>query len=247
MMQKLIFTAAVAAFGFAASANAQTRDWSGWYAGVNAGQGDKAEFDLNAALLVPATTNFFPPMLGGRTFNTVRTFEGDGAVYGVQGGYNFQRGAFVYGVEADLQTSDIESTISIPGAPGGAASNPTGFTDLTFGVDYLSTLRGRAGVTIGPVLAYGTAGLALGKVEFDRNYRVGTGEIRDSADSNRSGSVYGAGVDIALTERISVGAEYSKVELGEDDFDTSYSDGTIGRATIDTQFELIRARANLRF
>ena len=104
-----------------------------------------------------------------------------------------------------------------------------------------------AGVTFGRVLAYGTAGLAYGKVEFDRNYRVGANEIRDSADSNRSGTVYGGGADIALTDRFSVGAEYSKVELGEDDFGTSYSDGTIGRATIDTEFELVRVRANLRF
>jgi len=246
-MYKLLLAVAAAALGVTSAAEAETRDWSGWYAGVNAGQADPATFDLEAALLLPTTTTFFPVPLRGRTFVTRRSFEGDGSAYGVQGGYNVQRGAFVYGGEVDFQTTDIESSISIAGAPGGAANNPTGFTDLAFGIDYITTARARGGFALGPVLAYGTAGVAVGKVEFDRNYRVDSNEIRDSAESTRLGFVYGGGAELAVTERFSIGAEYSKVELGEDEFNTIYTDGTVGLARIDTEFDVIRARVNLRF
>ncbi|MFN7165040.1 MAG: outer membrane protein, partial [Hyphomonas sp.] len=232
-MQKLILAAAVAALGIPSAAQAQTHDWSGWYAGANIGKGDKADFDLSAELQISPTTTFFPAPLAGGTFPTNRTFSGDGTVGGLQGGYNFQQGMLVFGGEADINLSDVGTSISIPGAPGGAANNPDGFTDLAYGVDYYSTARARAGLAFGRFLPYATAGLAIGKVEFDRNYRVGANQVTDSASSTRTGSTYGAGLDVALTDRMSVGAEYSKIDLGSDSFDTSYSDGTIGRATID--------------
>lgn len=246
-MKKLVFCAAVAALGVTGAAQAQAHDWGGWYAGVNAGEGSEADFALDAALDVDAATTFFPAPLAGRTFPTTRTFSGDGFVGGVQGGYNVQSGPLVFGGEVDLQTSDVGSAISIPNAPGGAAGNPTGFTDLEFGVEHFATARARAGYAFDRLLVYGTGGVAYGKVEFDRNYRVGAGEVRDSASSNKTGWIYGAGAEFALTDRISVRGEYSKIDLGSDSFNTSYSDGTIGRAEIDTQFDVLRAGVNFAF
>lgn len=245
-MKKLVLCAAVAALGVPA-AYAQSHDWSGWYGGVNAGEGREADFDLSAVLEVDPATSFFPAPLAGGTFPTNRSFSGDGFVGGVQWGYNVQNGGLVLGGELDLQTSDISSTISIPNAPGGATNNPDGFTDLKFGVDYFTTARARAGYAFDRLLVYGTGGIAYGKVEFDRNYRVAGGEIRDSASSNRTGWVYGAGAEFAMTDRISVRGEYSRVDLGSGSFDTSYSDGTIGRASIDTQFDVLRAGVNFHF
>lgn len=246
-MNKLVISAAVVAFGFPAAANAQAHDWSGWYAGVNAGEGQEADFDLGAVLEIDPATDFFPAPLAGGDFPTNRTFSGDGFVGGVQAGYNVQNGPFVLGGEVDLQKSDIGSTISIANAPGGAVNNPDGFTDLDFGVDYFATARARAGYAFDRLLVYGTGGVAHGKVEFDRNYRVGAGEVRDSASANRTGWIYGAGAEFALTDNLSLRGEYSKVDLGSDSFDTSYSDGTIGRATIDTTFDVLRAGVNFSF
>ena len=41
---------------------------------------------------------------------------------------------------------------------------PTSLTSTTASIDWYGTLRGRFGVTNGPVLFYGTAGLAYGDV-----------------------------------------------------------------------------------
>lgn len=246
-MKKSGLIVAAAALSMSAAAHAQTQDWSGWYAGVNAGEGQEADFDLSAVLEVAPGTTFFPAPLAGGDFPTNRTFSGDGFVGGAQAGYNMQNGGLVLGFEADLQTSDIGTAISIPNAPGGATNNPDGFTDLDFGVEYFATARARAGYAFDRLLVYGTGGVAHGKVEFDRNYRVGTGEVTDSASSNRTGWVYGAGAEFAMTDRISVRGEYSRVDLGSGSFDTAYSDGTVGRASIGTQFDVLRAGVNFHF
>ena len=76
-----------------------------------------------------------------------------GAAGGIDGGFNWQHGNFVYGGEADINLSGAEDTFA-----------PWQFSNPWFG-----TLRGRAGVAVGNVLLYGTAGLAYG--ESDRQYR----------------------------------------------------------------------------
>lgn len=250
LMQKLGFLAAVAALPLLApsvSAQQYDYDWSGPYLGINAGQGHDAEFDLDAALEVDGSTTFFPGVLAGGTFPTLRTFEGDGTVGGIQAGYNWQSGMIVLGGEVDVQLSEISSSISIPNAPGGAVNNPDGFTDLNFEVDYFTTARARAGIALDRILLYATGGVAYGRVDFDRNYRVGAGEVTDSASSNLTGWTYGAGAEWGLTDAWTVRAEYARVDLGDGNFDTSYSDGTIGRANIDTRFDVIRAGVNFRF
>ncbi len=248
-MRKLALLAAAAALPLsAAAANAQADyDWTGPYIGVNLGQGREADFDLDAELEIDPGSTFFPAAIVGGTFPTARRFSGDGMIGGVQAGFNTQAGMFVLGGELDVQLSDISSSIAIPGAPGGAADNPDGFTDLRFEVDYFATARARAGVALDRFLIYATGGYAYGRVDFDRNYRVGGAEITDSASANRHGFTYGAGAEYALGDFWSVRAEYLKVDLGRDNFDTSYSDGTIGRASINTEFDVIRAGINLRF
>lgn len=222
-------------------------DWTGPYVGVNIGQGRNADFDLDALLQIDGDSNFFPEALHGRDFPTLRVFDGDGLIAGVQGGYNVQMDSFVFGLEADIQYSDIEKDIAIPNAPGGADDNPDGFTDLNFNIDYYSTLRGRAGFAWDRFMVYATAGGAFGNVDFDRNYRVGSSEITASASNTRFGWTYGGGVEFAVSEFWTVRGEYMKVDLGSDTFNTTYSDGTVGLATIDTEFDVIRAGVNLRF
>lgn len=246
-MRKLVYAAAIAAIAFPAAAEAQTGDWDGFYAGVTAGQGREATFDLDAVLEVAPGTDFFPAPLAGGDFPTQRSFGGDGFVGGVFGGWNIQSGWLVLGGELDIQTSDVGSSISIPNAPGGAENNPDGFTDLSFGVDHYGTARARAGYAMDRLLVYGTGGVAYGKVNFDRNYRVGAAEIRERASSNRTGWTLGAGAEFAVTDRIAVRGEYSRVDLGSGRFDTAYEDGTIGRASIDTEFDVVRGGVSLRF
>ena len=67
---------------------------------------------------------------------------------GVQAGYNWQNGPWVFGLEGDVQVTGAEETFA-----------PWKFSNPWFG-----TLRGRVGYALSNVLFYGTGGLAFGEV-----------------------------------------------------------------------------------
>ena len=74
--------------------------------------------------------------------------EPSGIAGGLQAGYNFQSGQFVFGGEADIQLSGAEDTFA-----------PWKFSNPWFG-----TVRGRAGVAMNNILFYATGGLAYGNL-----------------------------------------------------------------------------------
>jgi outer membrane immunogenic protein len=248
-MRKALLLAALAIPASAAAASAQAfgaYDWTGPYVGVNAGYAD-GDFDLDALLQVPADSDFFPEDVAGGDFPTMRSFEADGYVAGIYGGWNVQMGNIVLGLEGDIQYSDFSNSTDIAGAPGGADINPNGVTELEFDVGYYGTVRGRVGWAWERLMVYATAGGALGSVNFDRDYRVGNNLLQADASNTRYGWAAGAGVEFALDEFWTVRGEYMRVDLGSDTFNTSYSDGTIGLATIDTKFDTFRVGVGLRF
>jgi outer membrane immunogenic protein len=81
-------------------------------------------------------------LYGGVHLGNIDGFSEDGVIGGVQLGKNWQNGAIVYGLEADLSFSDAE------------------------GIDWVGTIRGRAGYLLSTgILLYGTAG--VGFLDFD--------------------------------------------------------------------------------
>lgn len=108
--------------------------WSGFYAGVNAGYG------LGTASREPA---------GGGAVTENNTGGGD---IGIQTGYNVDLGGFVLGGEADLQWSSIAYSADL-GVPG----------TLKASVDGFGTLRARAGIVFDRAMPYITGGAAFAR------------------------------------------------------------------------------------
>lgn len=108
-----------------------------------------------------------------------------GVVGGVEAGFNWQHGNFVYGAEADFDLSGAEDTFA-----------PWQFSNPWFG-----TLRGRAGVAVNNVLIYATAGLAYGELTADT-----AGNLSESHTS--FGWVAGGGAEVGLTPQWSAKAEW---------------------------------------
>jgi outer membrane immunogenic protein len=117
-----------------------------------------------------------------------------GIAGGVEGGYNWQRGAFVFGGEADIQLSGADDTIS-----------PFEFSNPWFG-----TIRGRAGFAFNNILVYGTAGLAYGELRAD--------SFNLTENHTNVGWVAGAGVEVALNQRWSAKAEWLYLDLADSTF-----------------------------
>src|SRR5829696_5076445 len=112
-----------------------------------------------------------------------------GFVGGVQAGYNWQNGAFVFGVEGDIQATGAEETFA-----------PWKFSNPWFG-----TVRGRAGVAMNNILFYATGGLAYGNLR---------GEVGGLSE-NRTGLGWtaGLGMEVGLTPNWSARVEYLYIDL----------------------------------
>jgi outer membrane immunogenic protein len=93
---------------------------------------------------------------------------------GIQGGFNWQYGPLVYGVETDFNLSGATDRCA----------------DIQFSNPIFGTLRGRGGYTINNIFVYGTAGLAYGINTVSR------GGMSES--SAQLGWTIGAGVEFGL-------------------------------------------------
>jgi len=145
-----------------------------------------------------------------------------GPTGGVQIGYNRQAGRIVYGGEADLAALDFDETGSASGAFPfpflGTRYSVTNRTKLS----WVSTLRGRLGMTVTPqVLLYATGGAALTRIQFTSTYSDNAtdptfpgGSGSGSTDKTKVGWVIGGGAQWALDRRWSVKAEYLYADFG---------------------------------
>lgn len=156
-----------------------------------------------AAVTVPAAhdwTGAYAGVVVGRGWGTTEhtvpgtgEFDAIGWLAGANVGYNYQLdGNIVTGFEGDLAWSDINGSA-------GAAS-----TDL----DWVSTLRGRVGYAFDSFLPYVSGGFALADVN-------GKGVGYDASEV-QLGLAGGAGVEVAVTEDISLKAEYLYLNFGGD-------------------------------
>jgi outer membrane immunogenic protein len=190
--------------------------WTGFYAGLNAGYGWNM-----------GDSRFYDP-----TFGSIPGRRHGGFVGGAQGGYNYQFGMFVAGVETDLQYAAVGNK----GASYGTTYYP-GDSDGFFG-----TIRARAGVAIDRALVYGTGGFAYGDVGGNRGNDPVLGH--HSGDEINWGWTIGAGVEYAITNNFTAKVEGLYVDIDtKDNFDQG------GRVSVnrDAEFGVLRAGMNYKF
>lgn len=164
-------------------------DWSGFYVGGSVG------FGMGT---VDWTGEAF---LGGVVVDEdTGSFDIDGWTVGLQAGANAQFDMFVLGVEGDIAWANISGE-GPPIDPGPDATVPSG------SIDWIGTLRGRAGIAVDQVLVYGTAGLAIAGGEIGLTNLDGLGDDR-TADISATGWTAGFGAEVALDENLSIKGEY---------------------------------------
>ena len=162
-------------------------------------------------------------------------YEGEGVIdggpvqgflYGGQIGYNKQIESAVLGIEADIALSDAD----------GDVVNDTGSEFAATDLNYLATVRGRAGILLGEsdsTLLFATAGLAVAEFDVDFEGEAGT--------FTHLGVVAGAGLEHMVTDQISIKAEYNymmsfeKDTSGSSGEDISY-DGHIAKFGVNFHF-----------
>ena len=196
--------------------------WAGPYIGANIGySAGKSKTD---AVFSDFTTGA-PLLATGSTDNL------NGMIGGIQGGYNWQWGNWVGGIEADIQISGQGATPSYlcPGAvcnPGIAdfAAPVTATFDQGHKLDSFGTLRGRFGTTITPdVMVYATGGLAVGSIRstvrlagvgFDADGNPGAVSNAVSVLTQKAGWTAGAGLEGRLFGNVTGKIEYLYMDFG---------------------------------
>ncbi|MBN8939465.1 MAG: porin family protein [Rhizobiales bacterium] len=229
---------APAPFGSTASASM----WTGFYAGISGGYGRGSAHQ--------GTTTAAYQGLGIYYSDVNESLPANGGLIGATVGYNHQFGQVVAGLEADFSLTGMKSHGQAPDGniwlPGDRANQTWSTT-----VNWLSTLRGRVGFTFDRFLVYATGGLALGGVSdrtrFDYDDGAGGGfSTSDRSSKTHVGWTLGAGVEAALTDRLTAKLEYLHVDLGTQTYRTD-----LGRILIHADAritaDMVRAGLNYRF
>lgn len=194
-------------------------DWTGFYAGINAGMAFLEE-DMTAT-----------PDGGGAAGGPFDASESDsGFTYGGQVGYNFQSDSMVLGIEGDFNFLDLGSDLTFAGK-----STTTWESDY----DWFATVRARAGFAADNTLFYATGGIAFLHGDFDM---ASTGFAAAAASDKEvlTGYTIGGGIEHAFSETFS-----GKVEYLYADFEShSLSDGA---AAVKTRPELHVVRVGLNY
>lgn len=163
-------------------------DWTGLYAGLNAGYAFGGDDSVG---VYPASGHIGELSLAG--------FFG-----GVQAGYNHQMDNIVLGIEGDIQMSGIDDKFSDTG------EDVFGSDD----VNYFGTLRARAGFAADQTLIYATGGLAFASFDYYAEDQGVPFEVKDSF--SKIGWVIGGGVEQAIDDSWSVKVEYLYANFGKE-------------------------------
>lgn len=228
--------------------------WTGFHVGANVG----AAWTHGTTRLAPFNPGWFDiiDQFGGwRKSGSDVGFSGGGQL-----GYDYQFGGVVLGAEADFNYVDAKSGRS---GHGGLPLAGLGTVENAFAarsrVEWFGTLRARIGFTpVERLMVYGTGGLAYGQVKSTAVETIGLYDLAGanvfslpssgSKSGTRLGWTLGGGGEYALTDHVSVKAEYLYVDLGKQHFDTASSLGAAEvRVDRSTKFSVVRAGVNYRF
>jgi outer membrane immunogenic protein len=207
--------ACVLMFALFAGVTAHAGDFKGFYFGFNGGA---AHTDTKAqTTTVFSSTGYFnttsPPAIATAGNQNV---TGTGFTGGGQAGYNFQLGSFVLGVEADFGGMSLvasKSTTAIyPCCP------TSGFTvTQSASTNWLFTARPRIGFTKGPVLVYGTGGVATTNINYQALFTDTFASAREFGGvktSSQNGWIAGGGAEFKLSHNWSLKGEYLHASFG---------------------------------
>jgi outer membrane immunogenic protein len=238
-------------------------NWSGFYAGLDAGgawyDGGSIVTSSNVAAIIPPANIVAIPTSSSNS----SSFTAGGLT-----GYNYQIGRIVLGAETDFNYIDLKSqrmgstTITLPLPCPVCVSFPETLSAASYNkIDWYGTMRARLGfLPFDRLLLYGTGGLAYGKVEtsklesavFSGGLITNRFWLGDNSDI-KLGWTAGMGAEYALTAQITVRAEYLYVDLGQSSATATFQ-GTdplqseiYYTASRDNKFSVVRAAVSFRF
>jgi outer membrane immunogenic protein len=224
-------------------------NWTGGYWGGNIGYswGD-SKYD--------AAVNLAVPLAAFRAGTAIsRSAELDGVIGGLQAGYNYQFGAWVWGWETDFQWSGQKGTDTFNGAIAITGIAPLPYTvTADHKLEWFGTARSRLGFLWGPnTLVYATGGVAYGQVKDSAaiNLIVPGTTVTAAALATfkdvKAGWTIGAGIEGALGNGWSAKLEYLYIDLGKTEQTAAAAlvAGGVGTLVTANAFQTFRTTDNI--
>ena len=163
------------------------------------------------------------PPFGDLEFNGL---GGEGIFGELNGGYDYDFGSWVAGVQVDGRYSGISTDLNLGGL------------GVSFDADYGFDILARAGMKLNKsTLAYVIGGYSWQHFNIDIPGVVGV----DDVDWDFSGFSVGGGLEAAVTDKMTVNLEYRYSQYADEDFDT---DGFI---ELEPSFHTVRIGAKYKF
>lgn len=227
--------------------------WQGFYVGLNAGgvwgAGSRSTTLYDASF--PLLSTYYPDTLGTAS---------SGWLGGGQTGVNWQWGGAVFGVETDIDRTSMNKTYSFTSAPLTVyAPGDIVNVNASARLDWLGTTRARIGFVATPdyrLMFYGTGGLAYGGGAGYLNVFDNLAGLawHGAPSSTRIGWTIGAGVEYAITDNVTLKAEYLYYNLGNSNVVTIanlaasvFFPGVYATAKYDYDGSIVRVGVNLKF
>jgi outer membrane immunogenic protein len=177
-------------------------------------------------------TGFYIGVNGGwgwSDLSSTNFANGNGGMFGGQAGYNLQMGQFVGGIEADLDGTDISSR------------NAYTLGTNKFSTGLLTTERVRGGLAIDRALLFVTAGYA--GIDTRASFNDTFNGLSGYESTWRNGGAFGGGVEYAITNNISLKAEYLYMPFASQ----TYFSGTPDSEKSDLSINSVRGGINYKF
>ena len=234
---------------------AQVYNWTGFYIGGDVGvAGAKQNVVSNFVQGPTNTTN------GSSTNEQPNPIADTPFVGGGYAGFNWQFSpSLVAGIEGDWQSVRSRFSFCRQTTPDSdsCSDNFRGFANVGGGVDWVATARGRLGWVTGPVMLYGTAGVAFADVKTSLGLsclQFGCGEddfhpqsASANSSTHKTGWVAGAGVEWMFAQNWIVRGEYQHIDLGSVSAALSPNCFCTLSATQKVNLDVLRAGVSFKF
>lgn len=157
-------------------------DWSGFYVGVHGGYSSGT---ISSEFSVPPAP-----------FAAIPDFSASGGIFGAQLGYNVQAGRFVLGFEGRVAWDGVSGN-------NGPALPP--LVVDTYDANFTGSALIKGGIALNRVMPYLVGGITA--TNFDYSVTGGAPAQTSTANATAIGGTIGAGLEVALGERVSIFGE----------------------------------------
>jgi outer membrane immunogenic protein len=224
-------------------------NWTGFYYGANLGVG-WAPKDWTLA---------DSPCCGGGAGTFLGSATGSGALGGLQTGFNWQAGSWVFGLQADVSLSGITGDAANPASsvPGNCSSGGDQTAKCSTKTDWLANATARMGLLLMPdTLLYVKGGLAFAHDSFQVHDSTGGGGCfipgpdYAAVGQGRTGGTIGIGAEHAFSNHMTMFAEYDYSDFGTQNVafaDTGNSCSPAFTAAISQTVQVVKFGVNVKY